>query len=157
MRRSAITGGLTRSPRRSTESAAGVFIDDPHPLVIRSQASSHARGLVRLRVGEEPLPGEVFPLELLEAFRVVSLQPAELITPPVVRRRRKLQLAAQIGDVSPRPASDRTAPTLRTTCSGEGRLLNAMTIKPSACIGGKQTLTRSRPTDRGRAIRRVGS
>ncbi len=52
------------------------------------------RGLLQLRVGQQPLQCEVLPLEVLQPLRVVRLQPAELVAPPVVRRLGHPQLPA---------------------------------------------------------------
>jgi hypothetical protein len=59
----------------------------------------HARGLLQLRVSEQPLERRVLPLEVLEPLRVVDLQSADLVAPAVIRLLRALQLAADVGDV----------------------------------------------------------
>jgi hypothetical protein len=52
------------------------------------------RGLLQLRVGQQPLETGVLALQILQAFRVVGLESTELVTPPVVGLLRDLQLPA---------------------------------------------------------------
>ena len=57
------------------------------------------RGLLQLRVGQQTLQRGVLLLQVLQPFGVVGLEPAELVTPAVVRLLGDRQLAADVGDV----------------------------------------------------------
>ena len=57
------------------------------------------RGLLQLGVGQQPLQRGVLPLEVLQPFGVIGLQPAELVAPPVVGLLGHPELPADIGDV----------------------------------------------------------
>ena len=50
-------------------------------------------------ISQQPLQRRVLPLQVLQPFRVVSLQPTELVTPPVLRLLRHLQFTADTGDI----------------------------------------------------------
>jgi hypothetical protein len=89
-----------------------------------------------------------------QPFRVVGLQPAELVPPPVVGLLRHLQFPADAGDILTLAQQPISLGELRTTCSGVCRFLVVIVDQAFLpnIVGGK-TLTRPGPTSRGHVTR----